>query len=1039
VFVRARSSKVPAASGIYTGSDGSFNIVLIPSTDYKISTFSKDYASVFYKRGANKGTTTRYDEATLIDITGGDYVGIGMDLDPGSSINGFVLKKEKGQYMNPTRILNANIFAVSEKENWVGSTKSSSDGSYVINAPKADDIIVYYLPSPGDNYVKAYYKARTYSVYQAGQASSIDVTDGMAYGVNLFMLDGTVLSGSVLDDNSEPVSNVLLSAWSSDFTQHEGLISEQDGKFSFVVLPGNNYIISAYLPEYGEFFFNHYKTVTSMDKAALIETYQKMVTGLDITMVRGNSISGRVYDGENKPLEGAFVNAYSEISGNGGKATTDEHGKYKITIPAGDTYKLWCYSYGKPDSFYIASGLPTTKWENGTFVSTSKGNMENIDILIPKSRIISGSLLGDNQTPLVGKWVMAYSLSTGETGFSVTDAGGKYLVALPPRKDYVIYAFPAEKLLGCYYSLESQGTTELQKATKVDIENTAGNAKNIYLRSGVKVSGRIENQSGVGLGDAWIVAFSQKTGYLSGAFSSTFEADKGYFSLSLFPTDDYILEVFPKRGLHCYLGGSITEDKAEVLDATNDVSNIAFSIDRGNTVSGYIVCKQNNGMRGVSGANVLVYSPESHVTGLTRSGVDGRYSVEVPPGDTYVVYAWSDSYPPKYYPDTWWEESALSLDLSLSNAKNVHITLEKGCNISGKILNTFLDNEKIYVSALSRGRDFKTRVEADGTYVLENLPPTKDNDLSNLGYFVMAFSENLSGEYYNLSGGTFEKEKASRLNLKSGENAENIDFYLEEGGKIYGNFTAQDNLTGEFWVTLKSVSGSSFEEKKRILSSGTSGSFTFNGLPLGVVYKVSVFATDFENTEYKNVKLTAEDKEHSLPTITLTKGVSLSGVVRDTNGTPIYQTSVSVLVVSEGSIFSVTSDLSGKFEIKGLDKNKEYRIKVYKKGFVPYGGFTDSENTYSVSSSKMDIVLKAGFKISGVVSENSRVLKSIYISLCDSDGKYIDSSISEKDGSFQFDSYFSAGVYELKVFRNGENKTVKSFSMSSSTSHILEL
>jgi len=1044
IFVRARSFTTPAASGGFTNVDGLFSITLVPAPDYRISTFSLEYTNEFYKEGGEGGTTTRYDDATLVDITGASYSGVEMSLVLGGTINGYVLEKN-GVIMNPGRIANASVYAVSQKENWSGTTTSSKDGSYALTAPRTDDLIVYYLPNSGDNYIPAYYRARDGSSYSLDGAVAVDISLGSAYGVNMFMRKGVVISGNVSDDSANSVANVQINAFSSDFSKHGSSLTDENGDFSFVLYPGKNYILSAYTPTYGKFFYGDLWTVTSMDKASLVKTYSGRVSNLNITMLRGNNISGVIYNADSSTASGVTVSAFSESTGNGGETQSGSDGSYSIVVPGSEDYIVWSNVTGKPDSFYVAETGPTTKWESASSVRISNGDQGGINITIPEYKTVSGTLSDPDGNPLAGKWVIAYSVSTGENGIETTDASGGYFIGLPVRNDYVVYAFETENFLGAYYSEQAIGTNALEEAATVDLANDDGVNKDIQLKFGVTVSGYVENRSGGGVTDAWIVASSKKLSYINGTFSSSMPSKRGSFSLTLKPSNDYIIEVFPKNGLHKYLGGSTEKKNALLTDATENVSNLLFSVSRGNSVQGYILYEDGRNLRGLSGATVLAYSPGTGITGLVKSGVDGRYTVELPLG-VYLVCAWTDAYPVKFYESTWWEDIADSVELGSSDVEGVNITLKKGCNIQGRVWVgsqtsklPVADDETVYVVASSRGRMFKTALKSNGTYIFRNLPPTRDDgSTENFGYKLTASSNNLSREYYDKEGGTFDKEKAVRVNLRAGENVGGVNFYLNSGGSITGSFTAAEDLSGSFWARLKSASGK-FQKEKKVFPSSSVGSFTFTALPLDLDYRLSIWAEDFEQVDYKAISLTSSNSPYTAPPVTLTKGVSISGVVQGSGSEAVQNALVSVIGSGEGSASTTLTDKDGNFRIQSLDRSKKYRVQVSASGFVTFGGLTSGES-YSVPRVNLNVILVSGFRVSGLLQDSETGDPvSAYISLYTSGGEFVASAAVGDNGNFSFASYIAPADYELKVFQEGNNKVLKAFTLNGNVNFELKL
>jgi hypothetical protein len=178
------------------------------------------------------------------------------------------------------------------------------------------------------------------------------------------------VEGSVVSLTGEPIPRATLrlqgfgtslqSALSSTATT---ATADDTGKFAFQdVEPGNNYRLSAQRPGYVPAQYGARAGNTPGSPISLAEG--QVLKGLTITMTPQGTISGKITDKNNDPIQGARVVAMTFVYQRGvralmpgSNATTDDKGEYRISNLAPGRYYIEALDRGATD--LAATGGPT--------------------------------------------------------------------------------------------------------------------------------------------------------------------------------------------------------------------------------------------------------------------------------------------------------------------------------------------------------------------------------------------------------------------------------------------------------------------------------------------------------------------------------------------------------------------------------------------------------------------------------------------------------------------------------------------------------
>jgi len=270
----------------------------------------------------------------------------------------------------------------------VGQSSVGADGSYKITGLPAGS---YKLNFSGGNtgaQDQWYKNAASYET-----ATAVTVTAGQALtGINPTLVKGATISGKLTIPAGVSSFNLSVSASSAASRRQEGQSEVgADGSYKINGLPAGSYKLNFSGWNTG-LQDQWYKNAPSFDTAtAVTVTTSQDLTGINVTLVKGATISGKVTAPGASP-SGIFVNATSTaLHGQGGQSTVASDGSYKIIgLPAG-SYKV---------SFSDVSGGLTQQWyknassfDTATAVTVGAGqDLAGINASLVKAATISGKI-----------------------------------------------------------------------------------------------------------------------------------------------------------------------------------------------------------------------------------------------------------------------------------------------------------------------------------------------------------------------------------------------------------------------------------------------------------------------------------------------------------------------------------------------------------------------------------------------------------------------------------------------------------------------
>jgi hypothetical protein len=417
------------------------------------------------------------------------------------------------------------------------------------------------------------------------------------------------------------------------------------------------------------------------------------------------------------------------------------------------------------------------------------------------------------------------------------------------------------------------------------------------------------------------------------------------------------------------------------------------------------------------GGNVGTQSDGSYIiTGLS----EGFYRVQTDSNDDYFG---------EYYDNKDDPNSATFVSVTRDGTTSgINFNLARGGRITGIVTTNSggspIGGAYIRVDEITGGHYAYAYSQANGSYIVKGLPAGNytvhiDNDW------------NYVTQYYDHAG---DEDAATQISVNLEETKTDINFSLEQGGRIRGIVTSE--LDGS---PLQNVHVSVYKSNgdwSAWAYTQEDGSYTVTGLPAGnYTAKISHY-NDYQSEYYNN-----SISEGSATPISVSLGETTGGVnfglaslgyitgkvTSDVDGSPIG--GVRVRAYGDSVNGRNTQTLSdGSYTITGLSAGS-YIVQAYSNGdFLGeyYDNESDSESATPVSvttngtASGIDFSLAQGGKIKGMVTANSdgSPIAGAYIRVDDTTGDMSAYAYSQSDGSYTITGLLT-GSYKVYIPNHG--------------------
>ncbi len=763
------------------------------------------------------------------------------------------------------------------------------------------------------------------------------------------------------------------------------------------------------------------------------------VVNINIELILGGTVSGKVTDKNGNGMEGVSVDAYETDTGIWiVSVLSDSSGNYNISLSANKDYKLKVSDPKGVFSQQYFNGVPS--WNRATSVAIkTAADVSGVNfVLTDEGNLISGLVSNTQSMPVRGIEVGIFDFDT-EVWISsgLTDSNGKYSIFVKQGK-YRVGVLPSgtSRIPVFYDNVSSWNdalpifVTNSQKATNV----------NFIVDIDSKIEGKVIDKSNNPLPRVTIQVFDFKTNsWVNEGVTDT----SGNFSVAV-PGGKYRIRSVPmdnKSGLSSeFYNNELNWDFADPVEVENDtvftLNDIILS--EGVLVSGTVLNEDSVPLPDTvidvfdfdtgSWVNSAVTNNEGKfvVSGLPRA--DYRFKALPPQDNNAAGMFYSNS-------SDW--DGAKRISVGSVNVENINFTLANGGYIKGKtfdvITSAGVGGVEVSAYEFSSGRWVNSDItDGNGIYSIQVPEAT---------YLVRA---NTSGTDYaeQFFDSTVDLDKAKPAVVTVNRDY-NANFKLIKAATITG--IIENNLA--IGIPGAIINVYDFNSNVWVNSGLTdsTGEFSIN-LPTGV-YRFGVKApigTDFIDEKIDvPLEVTAPD-EVILAGVVLSEGRgSIVGSVKDSTGLNITGMKVSVFdFVSDNLVGSSFTNASGNYIISVPPGR--YRVKTFASGSNAslvdelFDNVVNWVDASSVNVSKgvirtADFILDKGSLISGRVKREKDLtpVAGAVIHVFQADTALWVTSV-KTDGNGYYTLNVADGVYKLWAVPGDSGFVPQFFSITTS-------
>lgn len=1033
-----------------TDIDGHYSIRGITHGEYLLSAggaYNSDYVKQWWDSADSQSSAASLIVSSATDRTDTDFT-----LQIGGSISGTVTGSDG------KAVANAQISAHRSGEN-AGSpayASTDSDGKYIVRGLASGSYAVQ-VQSPQDSDLMSQWWGG-----QSSQATAtlIAVTAGVsATEKDVSLQLGASISGTIRTKNGLPVSNISVNVLVAGGNGNSvgWAWSDSSGLYTVRGLPAGSYTLqyqtqgTDYLPQWWE------GKATQTEATTIVVGSAEILTGRDVTLQVGASISGRISDAGGNPIADANVYAMQNTTGGGTSnyhsAQTDANGVYVLRgLSAGD-YKV--QFHGAFGSNYLQQWWDGKDTQNSAMLitvgATSALTGKNVTLKVGSS--ISGIVRGLNGVALANVDVGVQQATGGGgyaygSGYATTDASGSYTVRGLPVGSYKLQFVPES---GSEYTSQWWlGKATVDSATPLTVGTAQElTGKNVSLKVGGTVSGTVtgvgSTLAGGAVSGVSVAAYSSDP-YIDQRASTTTNSD-GTYALRGLSAGTYTLKFASDQNSYIeqWLGnrtGFSTADSFTVtLGQASTQKNAVLAV--GASISGTVTAMAG-GTPFVS-ARVDIYSATSTraqdtIRATVSTDSDGAYTLTGIPVGKYQLRASTS-----YWPSTeqWLGGAATKITSEIVSVTSAGVVLAgknfsirpAGSAITGTVVGAAgAPLPGVVVDAMSpTGMGMLTRgtTDAAGKYSLTGL---------TAGEYKLRF--NTSGDYLTRwSGNKTTLGGAAAVAVAASTTLSGQNMTLLAGGSISGAVTKTGSAQAFSDITVIATSRTIAGSVQT--TTDENGAYRLTGLADAkyvLEFRGATAITRWSgnaSTEVSaNIIAVTNAAKVTGQNASLSVGGTITGTVRGTHdGATSVEADAHVSVVTTAGeyVANVSTDMDGTYRLDGLAPGS------YKLNFAAWGSnqyvdqwwnnksSMDLSDTIVVAAgsvlSSIDATLQTGGSISGVVSASAfpnAGLGGMSVSALSTTGETVAYALTDSSGGYTI-SGLLPGTYQIHVYTETGN------------------
>jgi putative cell wall-binding protein len=351
------------------------------------------------------------------------------------------------------------------------------------------------------------------------------------------------------------------------------------------------------------------------------------------TLAATTTISGKVADSAGAALSGITVQpgtiTSSAFTAVGSPATTAGDGSYTVSVGTGRfAIRFSEASQVHAAGFYSSGGFVVDAASATTILATG-APVTGVNIRLPLSHAITGTVTNSASAPLAGVNVIALTSAGNQTVSAITNGSGVYTLHVASGS-YVLRFSPPSPYPSGYYTPTGL-TTDLSAATRIPVAGADVTGKDIQLPTARTIMGTVTNASSAPVAGITV----------SAGLSTTTTSPSGTYTLNVPPgsyrvTFQDLTNALPSG---YYSSGGLTTNfvGATPVDVTaGNQTNINVQLPAGAFVSGPVT---GAGGAALNGINVWLI-PVGAIDPLTvvATSGSGTYSILAAPGSFILKF-----------------------------------------------------------------------------------------------------------------------------------------------------------------------------------------------------------------------------------------------------------------------------------------------------------------------------------------------------------------------------------------------------------------
>ncbi|MEO8470306.1 MAG: cell wall-binding repeat-containing protein, partial [Chloroflexota bacterium] len=352
-----------------------------------------------------------------------------------------------------------------------------------------------------------------------------------------------------------------------------------------------------------------------------------------VSAVVGGTITGKVTATGGAALSGITVQAGTIVNNGwtpvGSTTTTAGNGTYSLSVASGKYAIRFLDATTYATGFYSTGGF-VADVSAATQILVGSTTIPNINVILPLSHTISGTVTGPGSIPLSGISVDALTSAGVFIAASTTNGSGAYTLYVPSGS-YRLRISDASKTYPSGYYTGSGLVTDLANAAGVVVSSSNITGKDIQLAAARHISGIVIDSLSAPVSGMTVTA---------GLGSATTAGD-GTYSLVV-PSGTHVVKFTSASnaqpaGFYSSGSPSLTASlgTATAVDVVaGDVTGIDVQLPAGVLLSGTVTGTANALLAGIAVWLLPVGATDPLV--ITTTDVNGAYSIKVGPG-SYVV------------------------------------------------------------------------------------------------------------------------------------------------------------------------------------------------------------------------------------------------------------------------------------------------------------------------------------------------------------------------------------------------------------------